>query len=166
MIHDNLQQKETASSKDSIRVGVCGWDHERWLGTFYPDDLPEDWRLSYYANEFSTVLVAEDEWRSNLGKLEEWADEVPEDFQFYLQSSADELPELMQIRDRLGANFAGIFGVTSSAVMIEFASKSLREWRGWLEQNAAQLDAIFLLDENLSPKQLSEFKSLVEMLNL
>jgi len=51
-------------------------------------------------------------------------------------------------------------------VMIEFSSKNLREWREWLEQNAAQLDAIFLIDENLSAKQLSEFKSLVEMLNL
>ena len=166
MIHDNLQQKETASIEDSIRIGVCDWDHEHWLGTFYPDDLPEDWRLSYYANEFSAVLVPEDKWRSNLGNLDEWVDEVPEDFLFYLQSSGGESPELTQISDQLGENFAGLSGGVSSAVMVEFSSKSLREWREWLEQNAAQLKAIFLVDENISIKQLSEFKSLVEMLNL
>jgi len=71
MIHDNLQQNETAYVEDSIRVGVFGWEHEHWIGTFYPDDLPEDWRLSYYANEFSVVLGAEDKWRSNLDKLDE-----------------------------------------------------------------------------------------------
>jgi len=166
MIHDNLQQNETASIDDPIRVGACDWDHEHWLGTFYPDDLPEDWRLSYYANEFSAVSIAEDKWRSNLANLGEWVDEAPEDFLFYLQSTVDEPSELMQIRDQLGENFAGILGETSSSVMIEFSSKSLREWREWLEQNATKLKAIFLMDENLSAKQLSEFKSLVEMLNL
>ena len=147
-------------------MGVCGWDHEHWLGTFYPDDLPEDWRLSYYANEFSTVLVEEDMWRSKLSELDEWADEVSEDFLFYLQSSLDEPPEIIKIKQQLGSHFAGIVGESSNSVMIEFSSKNLREWREWLEQNAAQLDAIFLLDENLSAKQLSDFKSLVEMLNL
>jgi len=166
MIHDNLQQNESASIVRTIRVGVCGWDHEHWLGTFYPDDLPEDWRLSYYANEFSTVLVEEDMWRSKLSELDEWADEVSEDFLFYLQSSLDEPPEIIKIKQQLGSHFAGIVGESSNSVMIEFSSKNLREWREWLEQNAAQLDAIFLLDENLSAKQLSDFKSLVEMLNL
>jgi len=166
MIHDNLQQNESASPERAIRVGACGWGHEHWLDTFYPDDLPEDWRLNYYANEFSTVLVEEEKWRSNLGKLDEWADAVSEGFLFYLKSTLDKPPELIQIKQQLGSHFAGIVGEASSSVMIELSSKSLREWREWLEQNAAQLDAIFLLDENLSAKQLSDFKSLVEMLNL
>jgi len=166
MIHDNLQQNESASIEKEIRVGACGWDHEQWLGAFYPDDLPEDWRLSYYANEFSTVLVEEEKWRSNLADLAEWVDEVSEDFLFYFKSSLDEPPELMQIKQQLGSHFAGIVGEASGSVMIEFSSKSLREWREWLEQNAGQLDAIFLLDDNLSGKQLSDFKSLLEMLNL
>jgi len=166
MIHDNLQQNESASIEKTIRVGACGWDHTHWLGTFYPDDLPADWRLSYYANEFSTVLLEEAQWRSNLDKLDEWADEVPEGFLFYLQSPLDKSPEIISIKQRLGSHFAGIVGESSNSAMIEFSSKNLREWKEWLEQNAAQLDTIFLIDENLSAKQLSDFKSLVEMLNL
>ena len=38
-------------------VGARDWDHPDWQGTYFPEDLPADWRLSYYANEFSTVLV-------------------------------------------------------------------------------------------------------------
>lgn len=166
MIHDNSQQNESASTESSIRVGACGWDHAHWQGTFYPDDLPDEWRLNYYANEFSTVLITEDAWRSKLEKLDEWIEEVPEGFLFYLQSSVDKPPELAQIKAQLGECFAGILSATSTAVMIEFSSKSLREWREWLEQNASQLRAIFITDENLSVKKLSEFKSLVEILNL
>lgn len=166
MIHDNSQQNESASAEDSIRVGTCGWDHAHWQGAFYPGDLPDDWRLSYYANEFLTVLVAEDEWRSNLGRLDEWLDEVPQGFRFYFQSAEDKPPELAQIKAQLGECFAGILAVMPSAVMIDLSSKDLRGWREWLEQNASQLSAIFIADENVSVKQVIEFKSLVEMLNL
>lgn len=170
MIHDNSQQNEVSSSKndiaESIRIGGVGWDHEHWINEFYPDDLPEDWRLNYYANEFSTVLVAEDIWRSNLTHLDEWFDEVPEGFRFYFQASEISSLELETIVQKLKGKFGGILGTASGALVIQFSSKSLRGWREWLEQNAAELNAIFIADENLSVKQLSEFKSLVEMLNL
>ncbi|HID01556.1 MAG TPA: hypothetical protein EYP05_09580 [Piscirickettsiaceae bacterium] len=35
-----------------------GWDCEQ----FYPHDLPEDWRLEYYANYFSALLVPSSQW--------------------------------------------------------------------------------------------------------
>ena len=40
------------------------WEHPAWNQEFYPDDLPEDWRLSYYANEFPVVLVPVSEFRT------------------------------------------------------------------------------------------------------
>jgi hypothetical protein len=149
-----------------IRVGAVGWQHEHWLDGFYPDDLPEDWRLSYYANEFSTVLLVEAVWRSNVARLEEWAGEVPEGFRFYLQASELSFLELENIRQKLGNKFGGILDGASGAVMIQLSGKSLRGWREWLEQNGSGLNALFMVDENLSVKQMSEFKSLVEMLNL
>ena len=166
MIHDNAQKNESASFENSIRVGAFGWHHPHWQGIFYPDDLPDDWRLSYYANEFSTVLIAEDEWRTNLARLGEWVDEVPQGFLFYFQSIDDEPPELAQIKTQLGDCFAGILSSIPAAVMINLSSKNLREWREWLEQNGPQLRAIFIVDENVSVEKVAEFKSLVEMLNL
>ena len=50
---------ETAYDHDLL-IGACDWRYPRWVGDFYPDDLPEDWRLGYYGNEFPVVLVPAD----------------------------------------------------------------------------------------------------------
>ncbi|MEJ1353156.1 MAG: ABC transporter permease [Candidatus Sedimenticola sp. (ex Thyasira tokunagai)] len=79
-------------------VGARGWDHDVWVGSFYPDDLPSEWRLGYYANEFPGVLVPEAEW-SGTGESgwEEWCDEVPEGFCFYLELSDTSSVRLQQL---------------------------------------------------------------------
>lgn len=70
-----------------IRVMARGWDHEDWVAQgFYPDDLPEDWRLPYYANEFRAVLVPAALWRvADAETVQAWLDDVPEEFQFFLE---------------------------------------------------------------------------------
>lgn len=46
-----------------ILIGTAGWQHPQWINDgFYPDDLPEDWYLSFYANEFPMVLVPDEQW--------------------------------------------------------------------------------------------------------
>jgi len=60
-------------------VGAYGWDHVDWQGVFYPDDLPEDWRLTYYANEFKSVYVPQSVWlHASIDDIEEWADGTPD----------------------------------------------------------------------------------------
>jgi len=76
------------TSKPEIRVGARGWNFEQWGGEFYPDDLPEDWRFSFYSNDFQTVLVPSgylvqfsvDEW-------EEWIEDTSREFWFYIEIS-------------------------------------------------------------------------------
>lgn len=47
-----------------ILIGTAGWRHLQWGNeVFYPEDLPEDWYLSFYANEFSIALVPEKQWQ-------------------------------------------------------------------------------------------------------
>ena len=48
-------------SDKNITVGSYGWRHPHWRGSFYPEDLPEDWQLSYYSNEFSVVMVTDED---------------------------------------------------------------------------------------------------------
>lgn len=43
---------------ENIVIGAMGWDCE----SFYPEDLPASWRLDYYANHFSAVLVPSSQW--------------------------------------------------------------------------------------------------------
>jgi hypothetical protein len=71
-----------------IQVISFGWDYPAWSGRFYPDDLPKDWHLAYYANEFSGVMVPLHLWlAADLPQLVNWADDVAEDFMFYLELS-------------------------------------------------------------------------------
>lgn len=72
--------------KQRINLGAYGWLHPHWLNTFYPEDLPEDWRLGYYSNEFNTVLVPASYWQGlHVDECEGWLDDVPPEFQFFIE---------------------------------------------------------------------------------
>jgi len=72
--------------KQTINLGSYGWLHQDWINSFYPEDLPADWRLGYYSNEFNTVLVPAFYWRqgymADCGAL---LDDVHPGFQFFIE---------------------------------------------------------------------------------
>ena len=41
----------------NVLLGAETWQVPSWDQEYYPEDLPEEWQLSYYANEFSTTLI-------------------------------------------------------------------------------------------------------------
>lgn len=68
-----------------LTVGAIGWDQDRWLEELYPHDLPYEWRLSYYANEFPVVLVPDSYWfKAELPDTGQWLDDVPDHFRFHI----------------------------------------------------------------------------------
>jgi len=70
-----------------VVIGACGWKHVAWLDEFYAEDLPEEWQLGFYSNEFSVVYVPASDWIDHLD-LEEWGDDVSESFRFILEIPA------------------------------------------------------------------------------
>ncbi len=82
--------------KQTIHSGAYGWRHRHWSGTFYPPELPvdddEDWRLSYYSNEFNAVLVPADYWQGD--DCDNWLDSVHADFRFFVECHASLLEQL------------------------------------------------------------------------
>lgn len=74
------------NTKPEIRVGARGWNFNHWAGEFYPEDLPEDWRFSFYSNDFQTVLVpghylaqfALEDWQ-------EWIEDTSKNFWFFIE---------------------------------------------------------------------------------
>ena len=70
-----------------VLIGACGWKHSDWLQNFYDEDLPEDWQLGFYSNEFSVVYVPTIDWIDNL-EMDEWSDNVSESFRFIFEVSA------------------------------------------------------------------------------
>ncbi len=100
-----------------INPGAYGWRHKHWLKSFYPEDLPidgdDDWRLSYYSNEFNSVLVPADYWRTaRINDCEDWLDSVHSGFRFFVEchgsmfdsiSPADLSGALKALRPQLSA---------------------------------------------------------------
>ena len=71
---------------ENLKIGARGWRHSQWSGSYYPDDLPEEWQLTYYANNFGVVLVPSEYWIPSKGyDSEEWSEAVSDNFRFYLE---------------------------------------------------------------------------------
>ncbi len=167
MIHDNSSQQEL----DRLLVGAYGWQQAAMIEQYYPVDLPEEWRLSFYANEFSAVLVPATLWLAVDVELDEWLD-VPAGFRFYLESAGGEhARKLDEVKQQLGEHFAGLVtemdGIDedTGVAVIDPHSRNLRGWREWLQQHGASLRAVFLKNEQLAYKDLHEFSSLLELMN-
>ena len=73
-----------------VLIGSCGWKYSAWLDDFYSDDLPEDWQLGFYSNEFPVVYVSSGDWVDET-EMDEWVEDISEDFRFILQVPADAL---------------------------------------------------------------------------
>lgn len=64
-----------------------GWGGLADAAGFFPEDLPADWRLTYFANAFGAVLVPWPDWReADATTLAGWRDEVHGGFRFLLEA--------------------------------------------------------------------------------
>lgn len=96
-----------------LEVGARGWQYAAWQAAFYPDGLPEDWRLAYYANEFRCVLLPSDYWLDEPAPVLQELAERPEGLQLFFELSADidELTRFSTWRKHKLASPASVAGV-------------------------------------------------------
>lgn len=79
----------TENKLAELVVGTRGWEHAQWLEAYFPDDLPEDWRLDYYANEFGCVVLPGEVWMTaGEETIGQWLEDVGEEFMFFLDLPA------------------------------------------------------------------------------
>lgn len=94
-----------------------GWSPSADDGDFYPADLPEEWRLTYFSNEFPAVLLPHDLWRQlGTDAARDWAADTSERFLFFLEDApgdagAESRARALSLRQSLGARFGGIIAV-------------------------------------------------------
>ncbi|HET19513.1 MAG TPA: DUF72 domain-containing protein, partial [Chromatiales bacterium] len=89
-----------------------GWRHETWRGGFYPDDLPVEWQLTFYANEFDALGLDAATWlEPSMEELAGWVADTREGFRIYPELPARPVPDLEArlnvLAPRLGATLAG-----------------------------------------------------------
>jgi uncharacterized protein YecE (DUF72 family) len=72
--------------KYTVYSGAVGWEHSSWLGDFYPEDLPDEWQLSFYNTQFRCVYLPYELWSNASGEdIDRWLNETQEGFRFVLQ---------------------------------------------------------------------------------
>ena len=63
-------------SDHSILIGACGWQYPEWDDSYYPEGLPEEWRLAFYGNEYPVVLIPAAYWSQGRGAVDSWLQET------------------------------------------------------------------------------------------
>jgi len=93
-----------------LQIGTIGWDFPAWEQGFYPDDIPDDWRLAYYANEFSAVVLPQSFWTGEkLVSTVDMLEGMDETFSVYClaESAGLDDEQFLRAKNRLGVFFAG-----------------------------------------------------------
>jgi hypothetical protein len=71
-----------------------GWWDLADAASFYPEDLPEDWRLSFFANAFNAVLLPQQVWtEADQASWATWRDDVTPRFRFVAEVAAAATPQ-------------------------------------------------------------------------
>jgi uncharacterized protein YecE (DUF72 family) len=71
-----------------LHVGTSGYSYKEWKGNFYPEELPANEMLSYYASRLPAVEINNTFYRLPQPKmLENWKEQVPQRFRFSIKAS-------------------------------------------------------------------------------
>lgn len=86
-----------------IHVGTSGWHYRHWKGPFYPEDLPQQEMLAFYARHFESAEVNNSFYRLPEERtLRRWCRQVPEGFVFAAKASRY-LTHMKKLKDPEGA---------------------------------------------------------------
>jgi uncharacterized protein YecE (DUF72 family) len=105
-----------------LHLGTSGFAYKEWRGSFYPEDLPGDAMLRFYATRLSSVEINNTFYRMpTAALLERWGQEVPEGFDFVLKAprrithvkrlreAGDDVRHLQQVASTLGGKLGLLF---------------------------------------------------------
>jgi len=72
-----------------VLIGAMDWDRPDWRGRFYPEDLPDDWLLSYYNTQFQAVYLPAARWQAASAEVwAQWLNDTRSGFCFVLEPDA------------------------------------------------------------------------------
>ncbi len=74
------------TSSALVLVGAMNWNRPDWRGSFYPEDLPDDWMLSYYNTQFQAVYLPAVMWQAASDAIwAQWLGDTQDGFCFVLE---------------------------------------------------------------------------------
>jgi uncharacterized protein YecE (DUF72 family) len=156
-----------------VHVGAVGWEHDHWRGSFYPDDLPPEWRLTYYNQWFDTVLVPRTRWeRASAEELSGWSWDTLDRFRFVLDvgqqaPTTEELERAAALAPKLGMWYPcpGSTDRGAALVWIE-PDGNLKELSQRVRNLADEQPEVYLIARRPDAAYLNRVVTLLELLRL
>ncbi len=116
-----------AENRHKVLIGARGWRHAGWQDSFYPHDLPQDWQLSYYSNEFSVVVIRAQEW-AQIDDMSALREDCADGFHFLFElpvAAAESLSRSMDKIRQLGSRCVGVIIPAQQAQQFDACRASL-----------------------------------------
>ena len=119
----------------SILIGAKGWIYPGWETSYYPEDLPQDWQLGYYSNDFPVVMVTEKEWQNSEqneeNDLANWLDSSEASLRFVLELDAEAatITTWCEKLDEFGDRLLGIVMVFNVLPSVDRLKALCHDWQ-------------------------------------
>lgn len=92
-----------------LEIGAAGWQYPSWSENFYPEELPPEWQLAFYSNEFRFCMIHWSDWHAASNEtLEQWADDIEPPFRFFLQLPLQQLEHASTLPVALQEHIEGL----------------------------------------------------------
>lgn len=147
-----------------LYIGTSGFQYEDWVGVYYPEGMPKESWLAYYAQEFKTLEINFTYYRMPTARgLSGMARKVPADFVFSIKAvqelthareqSAEAIPQFLEALTPLRE--ARQLGAILAQFPNSFrASDKARDYLRWLREQLSELPLVieFRNKEWLTPE--------------
>jgi hypothetical protein len=114
-------------------LGVVGFGHAAWAASYFPHDLPADWRLAYLANDCDCLVLPPASWCDQGGAAAslraDAVEEAPRTLRLFLQLPPDRIPP--------AACFAP-FAELSPTLLVQKQVPLPLDWPQWCADGADQ----------------------------
>lgn len=123
-------------ASEAIHVGTSGWTYSDWTGVFYPPEIRDSERLSYYASRFDTVEINATFYRfPSEQMIAAWNRRLPEDFHLVIKGSrrVTHLQKLVGCEEVLRSFLERVLALRTLRVLLWQLPPSLHQDRPRLE---------------------------------
>jgi len=158
-----------------VRLGLADWRRPELLDTFYPAELPEEWRLSYYASQFTCVWLDHSAWADLTPALaQQWREDTGRSFRFVLEAGdpgfvSGQGSEAGEALARLGERLAGVMDADHPSLIWLEPDVDLRTLndvlRRWLDGEGWGGD-LYLLARKVDLATLEQVETLLGLYSL
>lgn len=135
-----------------IYIGTSGFQYDDWAGTYYPEDLPKESRLAFYAREFKTLEINFTYYKMpNARTLAAMANKTPDGFLFTVKATQEMTharERAPQVFEQFNAALTPLLEINKfGAVLAQFPnsfrnSGDSREYLKWFREQMAELPVV------------------------